>query len=65
MSALTRLVESGKIRYFGVGNFSINLLKEAIKLDKKNNLVTLQTEYDLFNRSIEEEILTFNKLIRQ
>ena len=60
--AFSRLIEAGKIRYFGVGNFSIKLLKEAVKLDTEKKLSTLQTEYDLFNRSIEEEILKFNEV---
>tara|TARA_Y100000996_G_scaffold401691_1_gene372877 strand:+ start:61 stop:1188 length:1128 start_codon:yes stop_codon:yes gene_type:complete len=60
IEALTKLVTQGKIRYFGVGNFNIIQLNEALKYDKLNKLCVLQTEYDLFNRQIEDEILDFN-----
>ena len=60
IEALTKLVTQGKIRYFGVGNFNIIQLNEALKHDKLNKLCVLQTEYDLFNRQIEDEILDFN-----
>ena len=60
LSALNKLIEQGKVRYLGVGNFSINQLKEALSFDEFNKLCILQTEYDLFNRQIEEEILDFN-----
>ena len=62
ISALNKLVEQGKIRYFGVGNFSINQLNEALKFDYFKKLSVLQTEYDLFNRLVEKEILSFNQL---
>ena len=60
IEALSKLVIQGKIRYFGVGNFNIIQLNEALKYDKLNKLCVLQTEYDLFNRQIEDEILDFN-----
>ena len=60
IEALSKLVIQGKIRYFGVGNFNINQLNDALKYDKLNKLCVLQTEYDLFNRQIEDEIVDFN-----
>ena len=51
---MNRLIEEGKVRYIGVGNFAIDQLKEALSFDEFNKLCVLQTEYDLFNRSIEE-----------
>ena len=60
LSAMNRLIEEGKVRYIGVGNFAIDQLKEALSFDEFNKLCVLQTEYDLFNRSIEEGILDFN-----
>ena len=62
LSALNKLIEQGKIRYIGVGNFAMDQLKEALSFDEFNKLCVLQTEYDLFNRSIEEGILDFNNL---
>jgi diketogulonate reductase-like aldo/keto reductase len=60
ISALSKLVEQGKIRYFGVGNFLKDQLQEALSFDELNKLCVLQTEYDLFNRQIEESLLDFN-----
>ncbi len=62
IAALSYLVEQGKIRCFGVGNFNITQLSEAIKYDNINKFSVLQTEYDLFNRQAEEEIFDFNKI---
>lgn len=64
LSAFNKLIEQGKIRYFGVGNFSLKQIKEALSFDELNKLCVLQTEYDLFNRQIEKEILPFNKANR-
>tara|TARA_A100001011_G_scaffold338222_1_gene368903 strand:+ start:3670 stop:4803 length:1134 start_codon:yes stop_codon:yes gene_type:complete len=61
ISALNRLIEQGKVRYMGVGNFSVNELKNALSHDELNKLCVIQTEYDLFNRQIEEELLNFNQ----
>jgi len=60
ISALCKLVEQGKIRYFGVGNFLKDQLQDALSFDEIKKLCVLQTEYDLFNRQIEESILDFN-----
>lgn len=51
--ALLRLKKAGKIRFIGVSNFSKSeLVKSFIYL--KDNLISLQTEYNLLERTIEE-----------
>ncbi len=53
--AFEKLVEQGKILYYGVGNFDSVKIKEAIKIDKLKKFTAIQTEYDLFNRQIEKD----------
>jgi len=61
ISAMEKLVKDGKIKYIGVSNFTLKEIKETISHLKKNSLVSIQTEYNLFERSIEEELLPFAK----
>mgnify|MGYP006081902089 FL=1 len=62
INALSYLVKQGKIRCFGVGNFDVPQLSKVVKYDISNKFSVLQTEYDLFNRQVEDEIFDFNKI---
>ncbi len=56
--AINELIEKGKIRYFGVSNFSKPLIGEISKyLD--HPVVSNQIRYSLADRSIEKEILPY------
>ena len=61
LSALDYAFSSGKARYVGISNFSGWQSARAISLQESHTLkapiVTLQNEYSLLNRSVEEEIL--------
>ncbi len=59
MEAMARLVQSGKIRYVGVSNYSLPELKEALTCIRE--IAAVQVEYNLFDRTIEEDILPFCK----
>lgn len=59
ISALEKLVSDGKIKYFGVGNFSSDQINMALSHTKTNNLIAAQTEYDLFNREIEKGYINY------
>jgi diketogulonate reductase-like aldo/keto reductase len=48
--ALNQLVGQGKVRYLGVSNFSLELLKQSQKLSEAP-IVTNQIPYSLYNRS--------------
>ena len=54
--AFEKLVSQGKILYYGVGNFDLPKIKEAVSYDKLKKFIAVQTEYDLFNRSIENDL---------
>lgn len=59
IETLASIVDQGKIRYFGVGNFSARQLKEAHSIKTDRSLVSIQTEYDLYNRLAEKEMLPY------
>jgi myo-inositol catabolism protein IolS len=56
VGALKTLKDEGKVRAIGVSNFSIEQLKEA---NKDGYVDVLQSEYNLFNREVEQEILPY------
>lgn len=55
-TALKKIVDSGKVRYVGVSNYSPAQMKEAAKYCP---LVSLQPHYSLLQRDIEDEILPY------
>lgn len=56
IEAMNRLVDQGKIRYIGVSNFSPAKLVLASDL-ASSAVVSVQTEYNLFDRSAESNLL--------
>jgi len=56
MYALENLVTKGKIRAFGVSNFSLEELEKACE---RHNVASLQSRYSLLDRSVEAKILPF------
>ncbi len=54
--ALKELKDEGKIKAIGVSNFSIDQLKEA---NKDGYVDVLQSEYNLFKREVEKELLPY------
>lgn len=54
--ALKKLKQSGKIRCIGCCNFSLKLLKEAVKYDE---IRTIQIPYNLIDRKFEGDLLPF------
>jgi len=63
MSAVNKLLEDGVIRYFGLSNFPVELIREAM-LFTDAQIVTNQVEYNIltrdggsYNRAVESEII--------
>jgi len=54
VGAMGRLVEAGKVRYLGLSEVAADTLRRA---DEEHPITALQTEYSLWSRQIEEEIL--------
>ena len=59
MRAMEQLVKQGKIRYIGVSNFYLKELKDARASLLENAIVSVQVEYSLFERNIENSILPY------
>ena len=58
MKAMNGLVDQGKIRFIGVSNFSVQQLQRAQKASK-HKIVSNQVIYNLYDRDIEKELITF------
>ena len=54
VAAMARLVEEGKVRYLGLSEASADTLRRACKV---HPVAALQTEYSLWSRDVEAEIL--------
>jgi aryl-alcohol dehydrogenase-like predicted oxidoreductase len=59
MLAMEQLVEQGKIRYIGLSNFYPFAIMDARAMLKHSAIVSIQLEYNLFDRSIEDRVLPF------
>lgn len=59
LRAMEQLVTQGKIRHIGVCNFSLKELKKADSALKNNRMASIQVEYNLSDRSIENDILPY------
>ena len=58
VDALKHLIKEGKIRYASICNSNLNDLIKYKKL-LKSNLISIQNEYNLFERSYEKNLKTF------
>jgi aryl-alcohol dehydrogenase-like predicted oxidoreductase len=56
MEAVAKLIEQGKVRYAGVCNYSVELMKEASKYVP---IVSEQVPYSMVKRGIEAEIVPY------
>ena len=56
METLLEIQAQGKIRYIDLSNYSVEQTKECLKV---GNIVSLQPEYSLLERSIEKETVPF------
>jgi diketogulonate reductase-like aldo/keto reductase len=57
--AMEKLVQDGKVRNIGVSNFLLEEIRGTINSLKNNNLTSIQTEYNIFERSVEDSMIPF------
>ncbi|MFW6288037.1 MAG: aldo/keto reductase [bacterium] len=56
LGELSRIKDTGKIRFIGVSNFDIELLSKAVEI---TNIDCVQPPYSMLDRDIEKDILPF------
>ena len=59
IAVLESLVNAGKIRHIGLSNFSLKELRKAQSCLKQEIIAAVQVEYNLFDRSIEADLLPY------
>ena len=59
VGALEDLVDSGKIRFIGVSNFSLEELRAAQAATTRHKIVSNQVRYSLIDRTVERELLRY------
>ena len=59
--ALEKLVDSGIIRYIGVSNFDLDILKKFRECLKKYDVISNQLQYNLLNRGVEKRLYPYMK----
>ncbi|MEM1937162.1 MAG: aldo/keto reductase [Candidatus Caldarchaeum sp.] len=59
MRAMEDLVRMGKVRFIGVSNFPLRLLKKAREYLKTEDVVSNQVKYNLIERNIEKDLLPY------
>lgn len=61
METLSNLVDQGKIRHIGLSNYSLPEFVEAQNMLSSKTVVSNQIEYNLLNRTIEDDFLKYSK----
>jgi diketogulonate reductase-like aldo/keto reductase len=59
MAAMERLVETGKLRFIGVSNFTVAELRRAQSVLSTDRIVSNQVRYSLMDRTPEEGLLQY------
>jgi diketogulonate reductase-like aldo/keto reductase len=59
MSVMEDLVDSGKIRFIGLSNFSVPEMRQAQSALRKNKIVSNQMRYSIVDRSVETAVLPY------
>lgn len=61
MGELKKLVEEGKIRYIGLSEASVDIIKRAHAV---HPITAVQMEYSLWTREIEEDVIPLCRYVR-
>jgi diketogulonate reductase-like aldo/keto reductase len=59
MRALEKMIEAGKMKYIGVSNFSLNLIKRTQEVLSKYQISSVQINYNVFHRKSQKSIIDY------
>ena len=59
MKAMEKLIEEGKVRYIGVSNFDVSLIKKAQESLSRHEIVANEVKYNIVEREIEQDLLPY------
>ncbi|MCL4453217.1 aldo/keto reductase [Ferroplasma sp.] len=59
LRSMERMVNEGKMRYIGVSNFSLNLLKRAQGILSKHEITSIQINYNVFHRKSQNDLIKY------
>jgi aryl-alcohol dehydrogenase-like predicted oxidoreductase len=62
LETLSILVDQGKIRYIGLSNYTLSEFIEAQNLLPNQTIVSTQIEFNLLNRTIEDDFIPYSKV---
>lgn len=61
IKAFEKLVDDGVIRFYGLSNFDLPKLQEAMECTRKYEIVAVENHYSLLSREDEETVIPFAK----
>ena len=59
LRSMERMVDAGKMRYIGLSNFSLNLLKRAQGILSKHEITSIQINYNIFHRKSQNDLIKY------
>ena len=59
LRTMERMIDAGKMKYIGLSNFSLNLLKRAQDILSKHEITSIQINYNIFHRKSQNELIKY------
>lgn len=59
LRTMERMIDAGKMKYIGLSNFSLNLLKRAQGILSKHEITAIQINYNIFHRKSQNDLIKY------
>jgi diketogulonate reductase-like aldo/keto reductase len=59
LRTMERMIDAGKMKYIGLSNFSLNLLKRAQGILSKHEITAVQINYNIFHRKSQNDLIKY------